>query len=65
MVNITFTGTERSGSHTTELRAYATEYNEILLGIKFEEVDMDICLDRDTAIKLVKELRKEIGELTK
>ncbi len=65
MVNITFTGTERSGSQTTELRAYATEYNEILIGLRFDEIDLDICLDRDTAIKLVKELRKEIGELTK
>lgn len=65
MVNITFAGTERSYTDNMNLQVYATDQNELCLEFNNGNVWQSLHLDRDTAIKLVKELRKEIGELTK
>lgn len=66
MANITllFQGTERSSTDTTSLETYANKFNEI-----FIEIEMDgtyhahICLDKSTAVRLVRELKKQIGFL--
>ena len=66
MANVTllFQGTERSSTDTTSLETYATKFNEI-----FIEIEMDgtytthICLDKSTAVRLVRELKKQIGFL--
>ena len=60
MVRLVFTGTERSKTNENELEVYATQHNEILLIIDDKDY---ICLDKSTAIKLVKTLKTEISKI--
>lgn len=51
-----------------ELQCYATEFNEIYIEILNNEIEHEynsqsISLDRSTAIRLVRELKKQIGFL--
>ena len=60
MVRLVFTGTQRSETNQNELEVFATNHNEILLIIDDRDY---ICLDRLTAIKLVKTLKSEISKI--
>lgn len=63
-VKLLYCGTEKSGTETYTLTMYANANNEIFIGIDSEgQQSSFICLDRSTAIKLSKELRKEISNL--
>jgi hypothetical protein len=50
-----------------QLECYANDFNEIYIEILDNEIAMNnfqsICLDRSTAIRLVRELKKQIGFL--
>jgi len=64
---IIFHSTTRSECPAT-LTVEATDFNEIYIEIKDTEAQHDlnyqyICLDKETAIKLSKELRKQISFL--
>jgi hypothetical protein len=66
-IKIVFNGTERSCTEEIEMQAYCNSHNEIYIslipyggGIDSGEI---ICLDRNTAIKLVKNLKQEIAKM--
>jgi hypothetical protein len=62
MVLLTFYGTEKSETHTTELSVYCNEEMEIMIDIWDKVFPVShICLDKETAIKFSKELRKQIA----
>ena len=64
MANVTliFNGSEISETSETELKLYANKRNEIFISIDdYSMPPMYICLDKSTAIKLSKELRKQIA----
>ena len=54
-----FLGTERSGTSETELEVFGNTENELFICIDSEF----ICLDRQTAIKLVKVMKSEISKI--
>lgn len=63
-IKLVFQGTERSKSEEHQLVAYANIDNEIFISI--DNLDMPpsyICLDKATAVKLVKELKLQISYL--
>jgi hypothetical protein len=60
---LTFTSTERSDLHDASLVVYQNCYNEIFIKISgYDEISC-ICLDKETAKKLAKEIRKQISFL--
>ena len=63
--SLIFNGTEKSNTENTVLQIYQNVQNEITLSIKEEDVERItfIAFDRETAIKLVKELKKQISLL--
>lgn len=61
-VRLVFNGTKRSDTQETELDVFANASNEIYISIE-DNHPQHICLDRETAIRLVKELKKQIGYL--
>jgi hypothetical protein len=62
MVQLVFYGSEKSNSDTTELRCFCNTRNEIFIGIKEEaSPEIWIALEKKTAIKFSKELRKQIA----
>lgn len=66
MANYTlvFNGTKASATEETELRVYANTNDEIYLCIKENDsISNHICLDRATAIKLHRTLKREISYL--
>ena len=63
---LVFLGTERSETEEFELQAFRNSYNEIYIDIRTPGepfYQSYICLDRDTAIKLVKNLKYEISTM--
>lgn len=59
-----FFGSKKSETDQHELKCYASKNNEIYLNISAPNYpDMFICLDRSTAIKLHRELKKQISFL--
>ena len=63
-VKILFQGTERSQTDETELEVFATVQNEIFISIQDQSYPGSfICLDKATAVRLVRELKKHIGFL--
>jgi hypothetical protein len=61
-VKLLFQGTERSQTHVTELQAFANVHNEIFISIKNHDYpELFICLDKPTSVRLVRELKKQIG----
>lgn len=61
-VKLFFYGTEKSKTDLTELEASATDENEIYISIYNQRhLGSYICLDKSTAIRLVRELKKQIG----
>ena len=63
--SLIFNGTKKSNTENTVLQIYRNVQNEITLIIKEEYVEhiTFIDFDRETAIKLVKELKKQISLL--
>jgi hypothetical protein len=62
MVKLVFYGTERSKTNETELTAYLNTKNEIFVSIDREDYPPHyICLDKPTAIKFHRELKKQIS----
>lgn len=61
-VELTFTGTEKSKTNQEELKLFASVNNELFIQIEGNGLAF-ICLDKSTAIKLSKELRKQIALL--
>jgi hypothetical protein len=58
-----FYGTETTESDQHELSLWVNQYNEIYIQIEGDGIQY-ICLDKATAIKLVKVLKHNIGILT-
>lgn len=66
MANFTlvFNGTDESGTSENALTAYATKTNEVYISIHSTPLDFEcICLDRASAIKFQRELKKQISFL--
>jgi hypothetical protein len=62
MVTLTFYGSIESKTITTGLSVYCNQEMEIFIEIDDKEFPASyICLDKETAIKLSKELRKQIA----
>jgi len=62
MVQIIFYGSEKSETNEHELRCFCNTHQEIYLAIEMNHTyEHFICLDKSTAIKLSKELRKQIA----
>ena len=63
-VKLIFNGTEISETQEHTLVTYANTKNEIYISIDMLEfVPSFICLDKSTAVRLVRELKKQIGYL--
>jgi len=61
---LVFYGTEDSGTQETKLMCYKNSYNNIFIKIEMDEYEPSfICLDKNTAIKLHRELKKHISFL--
>lgn len=64
-VKLEFYGTEQSKTEDYTLVAYSNVNNEIYISIDMGVVSPNfICLDKPTAVRLVRELKKQIGNLT-
>ena len=63
-VKLIFAGTEISNTEDHSLQVYANYRNELFVSIEMQDFpEAFICLDKLTAIKLSKELRKQIALL--
>ena len=57
-----FCGTEESNTHNDELQVYCNYRKELFIQIEPEDYSpLCICLDKPTAIKLSKEIRRQIA----
>jgi len=64
--NLVFTGTIKSETQDSALTVFCNFRREIYLEIKVPDFDKhSICFDKETAIKLSKELRKQIAYIDK
>lgn len=63
-VKLNFYGTEKSETEEHTLVAYSNINNEIYLCIDNQNFpESHICLDKSTAVRFVRELKKQIGNL--
>ena len=62
-VKLIFQGTEKSKTHKNELEVFANTREEISLFLSSDDYLNCICLDKQTAVRLVRELKKQIGYL--
>jgi hypothetical protein len=63
-IKLEFYGTDKSKTNEHSLVAYSNFANEIYLAIDMGDVVPSfICLDKPTAVRLVRELKKQIGNL--
>lgn len=63
-IKLVFKGSEKSETQDHELVAYSNTNNEIYICIEMENnYPSFICLDKSTAVKLVKELKLQISYL--
>lgn len=64
-VKLIFSGTEQSSTESTQLQVYANSKNELYIEINDNYIlpCCCICLDKETAIKFSKEIRKQISYL--
>jgi hypothetical protein len=58
-VKLIFQGTERSKTDQNELEVFINNYNEIVIYMQ----ENLICFDKSTSVRLVRELKKQIGYL--
>ena len=64
MVTLDFHSTETSKVNS-KLRAYHNSSNELFIEIEHDDCPAAfVCLDKETAIKLAKEIRKQISFIT-
>lgn len=62
MVELIFRGSEKSETNEHVLRCFCNTHHEIYIAIKmYDNIEHFICFDKSTAIKLSKELRKQIA----
>jgi len=62
MVQLVFYGSEKSQTEDHELRCFCNTKHEIYIAIEMHHsIEHFICLDKATAIKFSKELRKQIA----
>ena len=61
-IKLVFQGTEKSETQEHELTTFANTRNEIYICIESDYPSF-ICLDKPTAVKLVKELKLQISYL--
>lgn len=62
MVELIFYGSEKSQTNQTQLRCFCNTRQEIFIGIQeYASPEIWIALDKKTAIKFSKELRKQIA----
>jgi hypothetical protein len=63
-IKLIFQGTEKSKTEEFTLVAYSNVNNEIYLSVDNKDFPPShICLDKITAVRLVRELKKQIGNL--
>ena len=62
-VKLIFQGTEESKTNKNELEVFANTREEISLFLSSNDYLGYICLDKQTAVRLVRELKKQIGYL--
>jgi hypothetical protein len=63
-IKLVFQGTEKSQTEEHQLITFANTNNEIYLSIDMPDWETSfICLDKSTAVKLVKELKLQISYL--
>jgi hypothetical protein len=63
-IKIRFYGTQESKTEEHSLVAYANNKNNIYICIDMPDfVQSFICLDKSTSVRLVRELKKQIGAL--
>ena len=61
-VKLVFSGTEESRSDNTSLKCYHNSQNEIFIQLERDgDYPTHICLDKETAIRFHKELKKQIS----
>lgn len=58
-IKLIFQGTQRSKTDENELEVFVNIHNEIVLDMK----ESLIALDKPTAVRLIRELKKQIGYL--
>jgi len=64
MVELIFYGSEKSQMTKTQLRCFCNQRDEIFIGIMEEAApEIWIALNKQTAIKFSKELRKQIARI--
>jgi hypothetical protein len=64
MVELIFYGSEKSQMPETQLRCFCNQRDEIFIGIMEEAApEIWIALNKQTAIKFSKELRKQIARI--
>jgi hypothetical protein len=61
-VKLIFCGTKESKTNDSNLEVLASS-NEVMLFLSNEGYERHICLDKTTAVRLVRELKKQIGFL--
>ena len=62
MVQLIFYGSKESETNENELKVFCNSCNEIYISIELPDFPASfICLDKSTAIKFSKELRKQIA----
>ena len=63
-VKMLFIGTDVSSTDNTYLVVNTTLHNEIMISIENDDTSPNfICLNKITAVRLVRELKKQIGNL--
>jgi hypothetical protein len=66
MVELVFHGSKKNRTTETQLRCFCNTNNEIFIGIQeYASPEIWITLDKNTAIKFSKELRKQIALIEK
>lgn len=60
-IKLVFQGTESSGTSENELQCYCNDKNEIFIALDVDGISNFICLDKETAVKLVKNIKLEIS----
>jgi len=59
--SIIFTGTERSETNNNKLEVFALLENEIFINLEIDGHNSYVTLDKETAIKFHRELKKQIS----
>ena len=60
-VKLLFCGTDESKTNETQLEVLASTTNEVMFFISDGSYESHVCFDKVTAVRLVRELKKQIG----